>query len=64
MRLRLVLTNLKKGRWTVKKLLSALVIAGLLAVFGCGGDSGTGAKKEKDTAKKDADKKDAGKPVP
>ena len=49
----------------MKKLLSALVMAGLLAGFGCGGDSGTGTKKEKDAPKKDAvekDKKDAGKP--
>ena len=43
----------------MKKLLSALVVAGLLAGLGCGGDTG-GAKK--DAAKKDAPEKKEPKP--
>jgi len=46
----------------VKKLLSALLVAGFLAGLGCGGDSGTA---KKDTAKKDTEKekaKDSSKP--
>jgi hypothetical protein len=42
----------------VKKLLSVLVMAGLLAGLGCGGDTGTA---KKDTAKKD-EKKDTSAP--
>lgn len=41
------LTNLQKGSRTVKKLLSALVVAGFLAGLGCGDASGT-KDKEKD----------------
>ena len=37
----------------MKKLLSALLVAGFLAGLGCGGDSGTA---KKDTAKKDTEK--------
>jgi hypothetical protein len=46
----------------LKKLLSVLVVAGLFAGLGCGGDSGP-AKDKKDAAKKDAtEKKDSSKP--
>jgi hypothetical protein len=45
----------------VKKLLSALLVAGFLASLGCGGDSSP-AKDKKDAAKKDTEKKDSSKP--
>jgi hypothetical protein len=46
----------------VKKLLSAFVMAGLLAGLGCGGDTGTGKDKKDAMKKEEKDKKDAGKP--
>ncbi len=42
----------------MKKLFSALLVAGFLAGLGCGGDSGTG---KKDAPKKDATEKDKAK---
>jgi len=40
----LKLVTFEKGKATVKKLLSALVVVGLMAGLGCGGD--TGPKKD------------------
>ena len=44
------MTNFQKGSRTVKKLLSALVVAGFLAGLGCGGETGT-KDKDKDKGK-------------
>src|SRR5713226_5454096 len=53
------LTNFQKGRRTVKKLLSALVVAGFLAGLGCGGDTGTTKEKDKKTTTPPKEKTDA-----
>jgi hypothetical protein len=44
----LCLTNFQKGSRTVKKLLSALVVAGFLAGLGCGDTSTPAKDKDKD----------------
>jgi hypothetical protein len=57
-----VFDQLQKGRRTVKKLLSVLVMAGLLAGLGCGGDTKTTEKEKKSSTSTTTPKEKSEKP--